>query len=458
MNFVWSPLTYGSTAISSAIYPGNEYVDVVALDAYNWNNNSQPTGDYATLFGSYYDTVMSLCGGMKPFMVAEFGCAEGSAVMAKDAWFQDTFDTDMPTRTPKLKYSAYFDADFSAQGEMDWRVNSTEAARLSFVDILDDPQNMAAAELGNFPARFVTATMGGSGAASHTTTISRPTVTLDPQKKQILIFKLHNGGAVFTSSGQDPHPPAGSDIQLLAQMSDGYIDPPANTSQNANASTIATVFYKVVDGTEPLSWLFDVTLGAATSAWAWSVELWENVDTANPFEASIQISYIGDAPASVTRLSNLPLPITTQPDTVVSWIVTTQNTATAPAQAPAPNLVQDPSVTTPETWPDNIIERYRSINYVTPGSGTSNARTAFSFDKVMPAAGTVGDFDILSDIATRFVAIGFGIRSAGVPAAPLETGSLAPDAFVGTPLNLTGSITAIQDDPDAPDGNWLLAP
>lgn len=35
---------------------------------------------------------------------------------------------------------------------------------------------------------------------------------------------------------------------------------------------------------------------------------------------------------------------------------------------------------------------------------------------------------------------------------------MAPTAFLGTPTNLSGAVTDIDDDPDSPDGAWLTAP
>lgn len=456
--FVWNPLAYG-TALTSAMYPGNEYVDVVALDGYNWNDGSNPTGSYSTIFGSAYDTIMGYCGGVKPFMIPEMGAAELGTFQAKDAWIQQTFDTDMQTRTPKLKYSVWFDSDLSGQGQKDWRVNSSANSQTAYADVVNDLNNAGKAVLGNFPARFVTVTKKPANTvAGSSEVISRP-ANLDPTKNQVLIFKVGNGGAVF--SGQDPVAPAGSGIVQFAQHSDSWTNPPTNTSQNQFASTIITLFYKIVDGTEPASWTFNTRTAGATSSFFWAVELWEWVDQTNPVQTAYETSWQGTSSVWVTRYTGLPLLTTEEADMVVSYAITIGSTGTAPTPSTVITAEQEPTTTDPSTWPNDIIERYDDAsNAITPASGTSNFRAIWSGDHVMPSPGTVGDWDLLANANTRFVGIAFGIRSAGAPtpeAPPLETERLVPNlevAQVGLP---NGALTDVDDDPTAPDASWKTA-
>jgi beta-mannanase len=135
VRWIWSPLIAcrGCTEFSE-VYPGDDYVDWVALDGYNWGTE-QNAGVWQTMgqiFGRSYDEVTALAPD-KPFMIAETASAEVGG--SKANWITNAFYEDIPTRLPKTKAIIWFDAD----KERDWRVNSSDASLEAYKKVAKDP-------------------------------------------------------------------------------------------------------------------------------------------------------------------------------------------------------------------------------------------------------------------------------------------------------------------------------
>ena len=62
----------------------------------------------------------------KPFMIAEIGSAEQGG--DKASWITNTFNTDIPNRLPKTQAVVWFSQDKTADGETDWRVDTSRAS------------------------------------------------------------------------------------------------------------------------------------------------------------------------------------------------------------------------------------------------------------------------------------------------------------------------------------------
>jgi hypothetical protein len=105
----------------SAVYPGDSYVDVLALDGYNWgpsNGNSWQT--FTEVFSDGYGEVASLSPA-KPIMVAETGCSTSNGDMEKGAWITSALSVEIPTRFPRFGTLVYFDYDDDGD---DWALDS----------------------------------------------------------------------------------------------------------------------------------------------------------------------------------------------------------------------------------------------------------------------------------------------------------------------------------------------
>lgn len=93
--------------------------------------------------------------------------------------------------------------------------------------------------------------------------------------------------------------------------------------------------------------------------------------------------------------------------------------------------------------------------YSTP---TSNALSAGLADKVVTVSGTAQTLPTwgktLNDTAGTWAMVAYEVLPD--PGIVTEVQEMVPDAILAV-SNLTGTVSAIQDDPDAPDANWLTA-
>jgi hypothetical protein len=133
--WVWCPNTpYPGSAPLPALYPGDDAVEWVGADAYNFGTGRsggawQP---FAAVFGPAYQQLLALAPA-KPLMVAEVACAEHGG--SKAAWIADAYGTQLPDAFPPVRAVLWFngrDAPGSAPGGADWRIQSSAPARRAF--------------------------------------------------------------------------------------------------------------------------------------------------------------------------------------------------------------------------------------------------------------------------------------------------------------------------------------
>jgi hypothetical protein len=121
--WVWSPDAIAvERGKAQAFYPGDEYVDWVGADGYNWSD-ARPGTDWTSL-KSVFEPVVLAYGGHKPIMIAETGCLEDGGDKAK--WLENA--VGYLQDTPAIRAFVYFDAT----KKYDWRVNSSPAALAAF--------------------------------------------------------------------------------------------------------------------------------------------------------------------------------------------------------------------------------------------------------------------------------------------------------------------------------------
>ena len=125
VSWSWSPnVPYvGSTPLSS-VYPGDAYVDQVALDGYNWGA-TQPWSTWTSFWDLFSPGVAELRSLTdKPLMVGEVGSAERGG--DKAAWVRDMFAA--LAQHPEVRGFTWF--DFAK--ETDWRIDSTPGSLDAF--------------------------------------------------------------------------------------------------------------------------------------------------------------------------------------------------------------------------------------------------------------------------------------------------------------------------------------
>jgi hypothetical protein len=108
-------------------YPGDEFVDWVGMDGYNWGT-ARAWSKWQT-FGEIFAPLYADYAGRRPLMICELACAEAGG--DKAAWVRD-MGTKLAGRFSKVRAVVWFDTD----KETDWRVNSSAASLRAFRSIL----------------------------------------------------------------------------------------------------------------------------------------------------------------------------------------------------------------------------------------------------------------------------------------------------------------------------------
>ncbi len=128
--WVWSPNTENDQVLFSDIYPGDEYVDWLGVDGYNgglelsWGGWRSPQEVFQRSFAA-----LVALSPAKPIMIAETGSVETGGSKAR--WIDELFGL-LPRLYPNLRAIVWFQADTSARGEADWRVETSDAALAAF--------------------------------------------------------------------------------------------------------------------------------------------------------------------------------------------------------------------------------------------------------------------------------------------------------------------------------------
>ena len=109
-------------------YPGDEYVDVVGLTAYNTGTYYAQSGERWSTFSQLYDGLYAeVCHLFdQPLMITEFACAAMGG--DKEAWVEDMFA--QLDRFDRIKAAVWWDgADYDAQGNIarSYVIDETEA-------------------------------------------------------------------------------------------------------------------------------------------------------------------------------------------------------------------------------------------------------------------------------------------------------------------------------------------
>jgi hypothetical protein len=130
-------------------YPGDEYVDWVAADGYNWGVSKRNQGDRWRQVLEIFDEFMVFARQHpKPIMIGEYGAQEQNEdPEAKPEWMRHAHDVLInKPKTADCKHCGafsdvaavvYFDVDYGSHG--DWRIMSSEQTLLAFKEASDDP-------------------------------------------------------------------------------------------------------------------------------------------------------------------------------------------------------------------------------------------------------------------------------------------------------------------------------
>jgi hypothetical protein len=131
--FVWCPGNNNVTTVAPQYYPGNAYVDWIAVDAYALS----PATTFAGIIAPFYDQYSSTG---KPLMVAETG-----ALPQVQASYLQAAASALPAQFPDIKAFVYFDGSGLRQGAVNnWSLTTSGLAAfaaMSHSPYFATPQN-----------------------------------------------------------------------------------------------------------------------------------------------------------------------------------------------------------------------------------------------------------------------------------------------------------------------------
>lgn len=140
-NAVWTwivtptPFAPYAAVSADALYPGDDVVDQIALDAYNWfgcATNGQTSWSSMSRAASAFRAFGRAHG--KPLVIAEWGSVEDPAVPGrKAAWLRESMAT--LESWPEVTAVLYF----HHHGSCSWFVDSTPSSLEAFADVADSP-------------------------------------------------------------------------------------------------------------------------------------------------------------------------------------------------------------------------------------------------------------------------------------------------------------------------------
>jgi hypothetical protein len=136
VQWVWCPnataFRAGDDRHAPAYYPGDEYVDWICSDGYNWapGRAGDEWRSFASIYSAFYEWGITRG---KPLMVGEFGAQERNPG-EKAQWLTEAREA-LKTKFPGIKAVVYFDAN----KDHDWRVTSSPQTLAAFREWANDP-------------------------------------------------------------------------------------------------------------------------------------------------------------------------------------------------------------------------------------------------------------------------------------------------------------------------------
>ncbi len=143
VEWVWSPNVTshpsGPDNDMHRYYPGDAYVDWVAVDGYNWGDDHKPWHRWSSFSELFSDVLNGFAARYptKRTMISEFGCPEGKPGQ-KAAWIRDAHAA--APKWPKLEAVIWFNFDKRREGELNFRLDSSPGALRAFNETIAAPR------------------------------------------------------------------------------------------------------------------------------------------------------------------------------------------------------------------------------------------------------------------------------------------------------------------------------
>lgn len=121
-----------------SLYPGDNFVDWVGLDGYNWGTTQSWSqwASFSGVFTSSYNTITKIAP-TKPVMIAEVNTTDQGG--DKAAWYTQTFTQEIPNNFPKIDAVVIFNEDKSKEESVNWKVDVTSQTLAAFIQAIHTP-------------------------------------------------------------------------------------------------------------------------------------------------------------------------------------------------------------------------------------------------------------------------------------------------------------------------------
>jgi len=117
-------------------YPGDEYVDWIGFDGYNFGRTQSWSG-WIEFFDIYSALYQKFVGYNKPLMIAEFASVEIGG--NKSEWIRKAYSIYLKYSFPKIKAVTWFHIrKYEGTVDTDWRINSSELSLKAYQDAIAD--------------------------------------------------------------------------------------------------------------------------------------------------------------------------------------------------------------------------------------------------------------------------------------------------------------------------------
>ncbi|MBS1676787.1 MAG: hypothetical protein JST08_05315 [Actinobacteria bacterium] len=185
VKWVWSANVNNGSYPFKAYFPGDEWVDYMGLDGYNWGTAGLGTNRWESLsqvFSSSYEELTQMSS--KPVIITEVGASEAGG--DKAAWIREGFLKTIPQKFPRVNAVVWYDRN----QEENWRIDSSPSSLAAYREVVASSiyggpdqapvATTAATVEGSSPVAIesvaVTPHAGGSTAGT-VATISTPVTT-----------------------------------------------------------------------------------------------------------------------------------------------------------------------------------------------------------------------------------------------------------------------------------------
>lgn len=138
--FIFSP---DSTQTQYAqIYPGEKYVDWIALDGYNWGTtqNWSSWQSFAQVFQNAYNQITKVAP-EKPLMIAETNSTNVGG--DKAAWYQDALENQITNNFTKIKAVVFYNEDRTQKEGVNWKIDTSPDSLDAFKKAIQTPQYLS---------------------------------------------------------------------------------------------------------------------------------------------------------------------------------------------------------------------------------------------------------------------------------------------------------------------------